>query len=114
MTARRNIVELEELREDIIDIETLRGKLNESIVELNYILRSLTLSNIDGEIKTVTIPANTTLRIGHRLKIIPKYRIILKQQGGGHILDGEYTRNYIELENTGITDTTLTLMIVKD
>ena len=113
-TARRNIIELREIREETENISDVVEAVNEAIVEINYILRSLTLANLDGEIKTVTIPASSVGRISHRLKIVPKYRIVLKQVGGSTILDGRYTRNYIELENTGITDTTLTLMIVKD
>lgn len=111
---RRNIIELREIREDVTELDELRVKVNEAIVELNYILRSLTLSNLDGEIKTVTIPANTTQRVSHRLKFKPKYRIILKQEGGGLILDGKFTQNYIELENTGGSDANISLIIVKD
>lgn len=111
---RRNIVELKEIREDVEDINELREKVNASIVELNYILRSLTLTNIDGEIKNVTIPANTTKRVSHRFGITPKYRIILSQSSGGLILDGKFTATYIELSNTGGSEATLSLIIVKD
>jgi len=111
---RRNIVELRELGEDVQDIEQLKTYLNETISELNFILRGLTLSNLDGEIVTVTIPANSTLKIPHKLRIIPKYKIILKQVGGGLILDGEYSATHLEVTNTGGTDATLTIIIVKN
>jgi hypothetical protein len=113
-SVNRNILELQEIREEVQDIETLKSKINDTIVQLNFILRSLTLSNLDGELKTVTVPANTTLRISHRLKLVPKYKIILNQSGGGLITDGAKTRNYIELTNSGGTDAIVTLIIVKD
>lgn len=110
----RNIIELREIRDDIQDMPSLISAINESIVEINYILRSLTLVNLDGQIKAVTIPAGQTLRISHRLRVVPKYRIIIAQTGGGTIVDGNFTRNYIELTNTGATDTTLSVIIVKE
>ena len=112
-TSRRNILELREIRDDVQDLEALKERVNEAIVELNYILRSLTMVNLDGEIKTVTLPANSTTRVGHRLQIIPKYRIILGQVGGGLITDGEFTNNYIELTNSGGSDAVVSLIIVK-
>ena len=116
MTTRtnRNIIELREIRENVEDINELREKVNESIVELNYILRNLTLINLDGEIKNVTIPANTTKRVSHRLGMTPKYRIIVSQSSGGLIIDGEFTSKYIELRNTGGSEATFSLIIVKD
>jgi len=96
-TARRNVLDLKEVR-----------------VELNFILKGLTLTNMDGQIKTVTIPAGTILRVSHRLSVKPKYRIILKQDGGGLIRDGKFTDKWIELENTGVESAELTLLIIKD
>jgi len=113
-TNKRNIIELREIREDIEDISTIREEINASIVELNYILRSLTLVNLDGEIKKVTLPAGETIRVSHRLQIKPKYRIILGQVGGGAITDGAFTSNYIELINNGGSDAVVSLVIVKD
>lgn len=113
-TSRRNIIELKEIREDVQDIPSLIERVNEAIVEINFILRSLTLTNLDGQITTATIPANETLRVPHRLQLVPKYRIILKQVGGGVIEDGDFTKNYIELKNNGGTDAVVTIIIVKD
>lgn len=113
-TSRRNIIELREIREDVQDLPELQKAVNDAIVELNYILRSLTLVNLDGDIRTVTIPANSTLRVSHKLGIKPKYRIILKQEGGGLITDGAYTNKYIELINNGGSEATIAVIIVKD
>lgn len=113
-TSRRNILELREIREDVQDVEGVKEAVNQAIVELNYILRSLTLINLDGDIASATIPAGATVRIPHRLNIIPKYRIILKQVGGGTIVDGEYTNKNIELTNTGATEAVVSVIIVKN
>lgn len=111
---RRNIVELAELGDDIQDIEQMKVSLNETITELNFILRSLTMANIDGEIKTITIPASSTLQVPHKLGVVPKYKILLKQIGGDLIRDVEFTTNYIELQNLGGTPAEITIIIVKD
>lgn len=113
INSRRNIIELREIRDDVQDMDALKVRVNEAIVELNYILRNLTMVNLDGEIKTVTLPAGATTRISHRLQLIPKYRIILGQVGGGVITDGEFTSNYIELTNSGGSDAVVSLIIVK-
>jgi hypothetical protein len=113
-TTRRNIVELQEISPSIEDIGELIRKLNENTVELNFILRQLTMTNLDGEIKVVTIPAGETLKISHRLAIVPAYRIILRQEGGGVIRDGVFTKNYVELINDGASDANLTIILNKE
>ena len=111
---RRNVLDLREIREEVDNFPDLIAAFNESIVELNFILKGLTLTNLDGQIKTVTIPAGAVLKVSHRLSVKPKYRIILKQTGGGLIRDGKYTDKWIELENTGVDSTELTLIIIKE
>lgn len=113
-TESRNIVDLSEIGPEIKDMESLVGSLNETIVELNFVLRQLTMINMDGEVQNITIPATGTLTVGHRLKTIPRHRIILKQVGGGVITDGQFTSNYIELNNSGVTDAIVTIIILKE
>lgn len=114
ITNSRNVLELAEFRKDITEVPELIKSLNETIVDLNFILRSLTLVNLDGEIKSIAIPASTTVKLGHKLKITPKYTIVLNQIGGGLIRNGKSTRAWVELENTGNTDANITVFIVKD
>jgi len=114
ISIRRNILELAELGDDIQDIESLKLSFNETITELNFVLRSLTLTNLDGEIVTATIPAGGSVKIPHKLRIIPTYRIILGQTGGGVITDVGYSSTYVELENGGVDDALITIIIVKD
>jgi hypothetical protein len=113
MTFNRNIVELQEIDTAITEVPELVNVLNDNIVELNFILSKLTMGNFDGEIKTVTIPATSTLRIWHKLKVIPPHRSILRQAGGGVISDGVFGVNYIELKNDGNSPATLTIIIHK-
>jgi len=113
MTTRtRNVVELQEVEGE--DLAEVIKSMNKTIVELNFILRSLTLGNLDGDAKTITIPAGATIKVNHKLRVIPKHRIITKQVGGGTITDGIYNRNWIELKNTGGSEAVLTVVIVKD
>ena len=114
ITTNRNIVELEEISEDITEVKELIAKINDNTTELNFILRQLTFRNLDGEIKSVEIEANSTARIPHRLGIAPAHRVILRQAGGGVIKDGEFTKNYIELTNDGASKATLTILMNKE
>lgn len=113
-TINRNIVELREIPEDVTDIEEIKRIYNESITELNFVLRSLTLKNLDGEIITREIPASSTVDIPHKLGIVPKYKILLRQVGGGLVRDLNFTDTYVRLEHLGIEPTTITFIIVKD
>lgn len=112
-TIKRNIIELSEIPTDIQDIEKLIEILNSNITEVNFILSQLTMSNMDGEIKDITIPATSTLRVNHKLRVIPAHRIILRQEGGGVIRDGNFTENYVELINDGSTSAKITVILNK-
>lgn len=82
--------------------------LNEVLFELSFV------DNFNGQIKEkLKIPASTTVRVYHKLQVIPFGRQILKQVGGGLITDGEYTNKYIELTNNGASEAVLTLNIYK-
>ena len=113
-TINRNIIELEEIPSGVTDPEEMRQILNRNITELNFVLRSLTLTNFDGEIITTQLPAASTVDIPHKLGIVPKYKILLKQVEGGLVRDVEFTENYVRLQHLGVTPTTITFIIVKD
>ena len=114
MKINRNVLELKEIQETPDTMEELVSLYNQNISELNFILSRLTLdSNVDADIKTVTIPANTTAQVSHNLKVKPKYRIILKQVGGGLITDSDYTPNHIGLTNNGGSECELTIAILR-
>lgn len=59
---------------------------------LNTLIRAITLTgNMAGQIiENITLPANSDeIAISHNLKVVPKYRIILRQRGDGVIIDGD-------------------------
>jgi len=114
MKIKRFNTQLTEIDVNTEDLPQILKVVNSNTNELNSILNKLTISsNMDAEVKTVTIPANTSLRVGHRLNTVPLYRLILKQVGGGYITDLNYTVNYIELKNNGATECTLTIAILR-
>ena len=71
------------------------------IDELNLVLANLGLDNLNGQIVTLTMPAGVEIAIPHRLKRVPKYRIILRKSAEGDIIDGvkSWTSNIIYLKN---------------
>jgi hypothetical protein len=112
MSRTKNVIDLKLLAEDDEPEEVLET-LNTNINELNTILSKLSFDNFDCQIVKVTIPATSTLRINHRLKTIPLYRIILRQTGGGVITDSTFSDTYIELTNNGATSCELTVAIMR-
>lgn len=83
--------------------------------ELNLGLYKLDLGdNFDGQIVTQEKIATGNFSVGHTLKRVPKYRIILRQIGGGAIVDTTtpWTDSQIYLNNPGSTITLLTLLII--
>ena len=114
INSKRNIIELSELGDDITDIESLKESMNRSITELNFILRSLTLVNFDGVVLTGTIPASGSLRLPHKLGIVPKYWITVSQVGGGSITESAKDNSSITLDNSGGTAAEIAVLIVKE
>lgn len=84
---------------------------------LNVFTTNIGLNNMGGELQdNITIPAGTSIRIPHRLKLTPKYRIITRQTNGGAIIDGDdsWTDSYISLKNTGGTEAIISVLILKE
>src|SRR6056297_2266889 len=69
--------------------------------------------NFTGEIITVNIPSGTEIQVPHRLKAVPKYRIILRQDADAVVYDGEETwkDNYITLNASA--DVTVTMLLMR-
>jgi hypothetical protein len=104
------------LDEDITLKDFLDQYYNLTIDDLNAYFQTLSLSkHFDSQLlEDIEIPASTTVRIEHRLEAIPKYKIIVKQSGGGLITDGDYAQNYIELINNGASTATISVIIFKE
>lgn len=127
-TAFKDFKKLEEVKEvdasdpkdkpvSLKSIKETLDYLNKMIRDLNFRLKHTSLSaSFDCDIVKVTIPASSSLKIKHGLKIVPRYRLILRQSGGGAItdVDSGWDVNYIELSNAGATDAVITIGIYKE
>lgn len=109
----RNIIELSEIDENLEDISDIIKNINRNTTEINFILRALAISNLDGELLQLSIGAGDTKRISHKLGITPKYRLILAQSGGGVIKDGNFTANYVEFTNDGADTANIVVKLLK-
>lgn len=73
--------------------------------------------NLGGQIiKDIELPsAGTQIKVPHRLKAVPKYRIILRQDGAGSIIDeGEWNESFITLSISGATkNTKITILLMR-
>jgi len=86
--------------------------------ELLTFARSISLGdNMSGQIiNDIQMIAGQTIDISHNLKVTPKYRIILRQRTNGIIADGDkpWTDKAIYLKNTGLSDDTISILIMRD
>lgn len=94
----------------------IRDYYNWLVDDLNAILSNFSLTrNFDTQyIQGVEIAAGATARIEHRLRVIPAYKLVVHQSGGGLITDGDYAEKHIELTNTGGSTATISLIIFKE
>jgi hypothetical protein len=94
---------------------------NKLISAFNFLTKNISLqSNFNCYVAQVKIPAagqpGNPLAIQHFLGVVPKYRIILRQEGNGVITDipSGWTSDVITLYNNGSVETTATVMIVRE
>jgi hypothetical protein len=120
---KRNIVSIYKADLDFPQLES-DAELKDVIKAYNEIAKGLNFfnkfvsfqSNFDGKIASVTIAAASSVRIQHFLGTIPKWRVILRQEGNGVIEDvpSEWTDKYITLYNNGAESVTLSLLIARE
>lgn len=89
--------------------------LPEMVDSLNTVLDNGLLfeANLNGQIiENIELPANVNVGISHNLKMVPKYRIILRQSVGSYISDGDsdWTDRQIFLKSNIGTTVTIILM----
>ena len=73
------------------------------INQLNAFMRSVGLENMQGQvINNISLPANTSVNIPHNLGVVPRYRFILRQNGGSAIIDGDsvWSETLVSLKNS--------------
>ena len=88
-------------------------KYSEMVDYLNSVLQNgITLiDNMSGQIIDFSITGGTELRLNHRLKSVPKYRIILRQDANVVIYDGnDWNDKYITLNASSDVNGKILLM----
>lgn len=94
----------------------IRRFYNIMVDEYNVALRSVNFTqNFASDIRDISIPAGSEVEVSHKLKAVPKYRIILRQSGNGVVQDGEseWTDRAIYLRNDSGNDITATVLILR-
>lgn len=100
------------------DPEEMKEKFND-LVEA-HIFQSAQISiesNFNGYVaNSVSIASGQNVRIEHFLGVVPKWRIILRQQGNGVISDipSEWTNKYITLKNNGLETVIISVLIARE
>lgn len=92
--------------------------LNELISGFNFLQKKVSLtSNFDGQIiDGIEFAIGEEKVITHKLGVIPKFRIILRQEGNGVISDipSGWNNFSIKLKNNGAVAVTATIMLVRE
>jgi hypothetical protein len=113
----RSDLDLKELPEEGITAEDVIVSINRITQYINFLSKNISLqSNFNCYVAEVTIPASSQLQIQHFLGVVPKYRIILRQEGNGVITDipSGWTTKVITLLNNGVVQVKATIMIVRE
>jgi len=116
MSQQRSYFEARELRDDA-ELEDVIREYNEFIKSFNFLTKQLSLqSNFDCQVLNIEVPATTNLRIFHRLGIVPKYRLILRQEGNGLLTDIplEWNDKFITIRNNGAVVVKATIALLKE
>lgn len=112
----RSAFEIREIMEGS-ELEDVILEYNEMVKFLNFITKQLSLqSNFDGQVIDVAIPATTNKRIYHKLGIVPKYRLILRQEGNGLLSDIplEWNDKFVTIRNNGAVEVKATILLLKE
>jgi hypothetical protein len=110
-------IELKELPTENVTAEEVVSSINNITSSFNFFTKNLSLqSNFNCYVVEVSIPATSDLNIQHFLGVVPKYRIILRQEGNGVISDipSGWTTSVITLRNNGAVKVDLTVMILRE
>lgn len=96
----------------------LVDKTNDLIDSFNFLSSKLSLKeNFDGQIiENISFAAGEDKVIPHKLGILPKYRIILRQEGNGVLSDtpSGWNKFQIKVKNNGAVEVTATIMLVRE
>lgn len=100
------------------DPEELKTKLNALVDAYNTQITRISMdSSFNGYLaENIVVSAGATTTVEHFLGVIPKWRIILRQEGNGVISDipNEWTSKYITIKNNGAEQVTLSMLIARE
>ena len=104
--------------------EVEEGDLKGLFESHNNLVRAFTLlgkfisfdRHFGGFVATVVFPATTTVAIQHFLGVIPKYRVILRQEGNGVLSDipSGWNNKVISIRNNGAVEVKATILIARE
>lgn len=98
--------------------EELQQRLNDLVDAHIFQSSQISIeSNFNGYlINSITIGPSSKVIIQHSLGVIPKWRIILRQEGNGVISDvpSEWTNRVIALKNNGSETVIISLIILRE
>jgi len=109
-------LDFKQLDDDAETPEIIEG-YNKLAKGINFSNKRLSFqANFDGYIAEVTIAAGSEVKIQHFLDIIPKWRIILRQEGNGVISDipSGWNDKFITLKNNGAVSVTISVLIARE
>lgn len=107
--------DVEEVKYD--DPEGLVTSHNKLVNAFNSVSKGISFEkNFGGFIATVTFKASETVLIQHFLGVIPKWRVILRQEGNGVLSDipSGWNNKVISIKNNGAVVVTASILIVRD
>lgn len=100
------------------DGEELKSRINALVDSVINLSARISFSeNFNAYIaKDITISAGGTVSIEHSLGVIPKWRIILRQEGNGVISDvySSWNTKTITLKNNGLETVTISVLIARE
>ena len=114
--SNRSATDLKSLKQDA-SLEEVIDSLNDVVRFINLFNKLLSFqSNFDGKIASVEFAAGETKDIQHFLGVIPKFRLILRQEGNGVISDipSGWTDKVISLKNNGAETVRAILLIARE
>lgn len=98
-------------------LEDLIKAHNELISELNFFRKNISLqSNFNCHVVEVSFAAGQTKAIPHSLGILPKFRIILRQEGNGVLSDipSGWNTHKITIKNEGTVAVKATIVVLRE
>lgn len=110
-------LELPQLPNEGITAENVIDSINLIVNYLNFLTKNISLqSNFNCYIAEAQLAAGAEVKIQHFLGIVPRYRIILRQEGNGVISDipSGWNTSVIVLKNNGSETVQVTVMIVRE